>query len=392
MAPSSDTASARLRFLDASRGVTMFFVFLSHFAWLYFSAPEQQEWRNGLIRIGMIATPTFVILSGMVLGVQYYATRADFARMQARFIDRGLFLLLVGHIAISIALVRVEQWAFVLYTTDIIGIAMILGALLVPKLGGRSRLCLGVTIYAASWLTVYFWHPDSSSGETIKQLLFGSLSPTALLAHSFPIVPWFGVYIAASVLGEHLAALSLSGAVRRLAIQLILLGVGGLAVVAGIKLAAFGLGLSPLMGNVTSELLRVGQKSPPGPLYLLSYGGTGILLICACLVVESRRWFRAGLRCAATCGNASLFLFVGHFYLYWVALYPLNFGGLGLGIVYFAGSTTVLILAAHVWQHHRGNRFLTLRHAIGAAPVAGAAPRLRLSTVPVMWVEAATTN
>jgi hypothetical protein len=54
MVPNSDPAHPRLRFLDAARGVTMVFVFVSHFAWLY------------------VGTPTLVILSGMVLGMQYH--------------------------------------------------------------------------------------------------------------------------------------------------------------------------------------------------------------------------------------------------------------------------------------------------------------------------------
>jgi uncharacterized membrane protein len=391
MVPSSDPAHPRLRFLDAARGVTMFLVFLSHFAWLYVTEPEQQVWRDGLIRIGMIATPTFVILSGMVLGVQYHVARAAFARIQARFIDRGLFLLLVGHAAICLALVRVEDSVFVLYSTDIIGIAMILGALIVPNLGGVSRLCLAAAIYAVSWVAVYFWHPvpAGSTGDIVKELLFGSLRPTALPSHSFPIMPWFAVYMAASVLGEYLAALSRNGAIRRLAIQLTVLGVAGVAVVAAVKLAALGLGLSPLTGNVASALLRVGQKSPPAPLYLLSYGGLGLLLLCGCIVVEARQWFRSGLRCAATCGEASLFLFLGHFYLFWVVLDHLNPAGLGPGIVYFALSTTALILAAHVWQQRRGNRFFTLRYAIGFDQFFRFAPRPRLASVPVMWMDGA---
>ena len=159
--------------------------------------------------------------------------------------------------------------------------------------------------------------------------------------------------------------------------------------VAGVKLAAWGLGLSPLTGNVTSALLRVGQKSPPGPLYLLSYGGIGLLVLCGCVVVEGRQWFRRGIRCAATCGEASLFLYLAHFYLFWVVLYDLKPGGLGRGIVYFTLSTTALILAAHVWQHRRGNRFFTLRYAIGSARFFRFAPRPRLATVPVMWMDGA---
>jgi uncharacterized membrane protein len=389
MAPSSAAATVRLRFLDASRGVTMLFTFLSHFGWLYFTEPEQQGWRISLVRIGMIATPSFVILSGMVLGVQYHTARAAFARMQARFLDRGLFLLLVGHVAISVALLRVEHGAFVLYSTDVIGIAMVLGALLVPKLDARSRLCCSAAIYATSWLAVYWWHPfaGDSIGRTVKELLFGSLTPTALPEQSFPIMPWFAVYLASSVLGEHLAALSRSGASRRLAAQLTCLGLAPVALMVAVKLTAAGLGLSPLMGNVTSALLRVGQKFPPGPLYLLSYGGIGILLVCGCIVVENRQWFRSGLRCAAVCGEASLFLFLAHFYLFWFGIYFLHRGGPGRGLVYFALSTSALILAAHVWQRYHGNRFLTFRYAINRERVAGFVTHMRLETVPVMWVE-----
>jgi hypothetical protein len=271
---------------------------------------------------------------------------------------------------------------------------MILGAVFVPKLGGRSRLCLSAAIYVAGWLAVYFWQPiaGSSIEETIKELLFGSLPLTALPGQSFPIMPWFAVYIAASVLGEYLAALSRSGAIRRLATQLTVLAIAGLAVVAAVKLAALALGVSPLTGNVTSALLRVGQKSPPAPLYLLTYGGIGVLLVGGCIAVETRQWFGRGLRCAAICGKASLFLFLGHFYLFWFGLYVLTRGGPGRGLVYFALSTTALIVAAHVWQRCRGNRFFTVRYPIGAVRFTGIGTHLRLDTVPVMWGEEHATN
>src|SRR5688572_9151279 len=192
MVPGSDSASRRLRFVDAARGVTMFFVLLSHFGFAYFTAPEQAMWRDLLARIGMIATPTFVILSGMVLGVQYHAAGPGFRRIQARFIDRGLFMLLVGHFVISLALRQFDNSAFFVYSTDGLGIAMILGALLVPKLEWRSRLGLGVTAYVGSWLAVYFWQPlpGDHSGEVVKELMFGSLTPTALGYDSFAVVPW----------------------------------------------------------------------------------------------------------------------------------------------------------------------------------------------------------
>ena len=92
----------------------MFFVVLSHFASMYFVEPELAGWCWALVRVGMIATPTFVILSGMLLGVHHLAG-PRFSRIQTRLIDRGLFLVLASH-----ALVAFPQgnWGLVLFSTD----------------------------------------------------------------------------------------------------------------------------------------------------------------------------------------------------------------------------------------------------------------------------------
>lgn len=347
MDSSSRPAPTRLHFLDASRGLTMFFVLLSHFASVYFTAPEQEGWRAALIRIGMIATPTFVILSGMVLGVQHHAAHANFDRIRAGYIDRGLFLLFIGHLVISFALQRVEHTMLQLYSTDVIGTAMIVGAFLVSKLTTRSRLGVSAAVYVASWVAIYAWHPHAASGmEAIKELLVGSLTPNVLAGGSCPIAPWFAVYLASSVLGERLAGMAHSGAVRRSWNEFVLCGTGGIAAMVAVKLAALRLGVSPLTGNVSSALLRVGQKSPPAPLYLMFYGGIGLLLMCGCLVAEKRQWCRRAFRCVTTCGEASLFVFLAHFYLFWVGLYRLGPGGPALGLVYFSCSTIVLVASA----------------------------------------------
>ena len=53
MVPSPEVWRAtRLRFLDVARGASMFLVLLSHFASVYFRAPEQQEWRMALVHMG----------------------------------------------------------------------------------------------------------------------------------------------------------------------------------------------------------------------------------------------------------------------------------------------------------------------------------------------------
>ncbi len=365
--------STRLRFLDVARGATMFFVLLSHFGSVYFRAPEHDVWRTALIRLGMVATPTFVILSGVLIGVLYQRCGSGFAHIQARLIDRGLFLVLIGHTVISLALSSVLEVPLWSYSTDAIGAAMVLGALVVPRVSGRSRLVLSLAAYLASWLPIYLWIPEAPGGEAIKEVVFGSLTPLTFRAGAFPLVPWVAVYLASSVFGERLASLHERGAARQMARELAALGVGGVAGMAAIKLAALQLGISPLMGNVTSALLRVGQKSPPAPLYLMFYGGLGMLLILGCLMLETRGWCRRALRCAEVCGEVSLFVFIAHFYVFWLGIYKLGPGGPGLGLVYFALSVTALVIAAQVWHRGEYNRVFTVGYEVGHRRFAPAA-------------------
>jgi uncharacterized membrane protein len=354
-------ATTRLRFLDIARGATMFFVLLSHFGSVYFRSPSEDGWRMAFVRIGMVATPTFVILSGVLIGVLYQRCRSRFSRIQTKLIDRGLFLLLIGHLLISVVLrgeTRIQHWSF---STDAIGVSMILGALIIPLLSGRARVFLSAAAYVWSWVAVYGWMPGGvGAPEFAKEIFFGSLTPVAFPAGSFPLVPWVAVYLASSVFGERLASLHQRGATRQLIRELTALGIGGVVVMAAVKLAALELGISPLTGSITSELLRVGQKYPPGPLYLLFYGGFSMLLLLSCVVAESRNWVRRVLRCAEACGEVSLFIFIAHFYLYYLVLYKLGPGGPGRGLVYFAASVAALVAAAELWQRHGWNRLFTV--------------------------------
>ncbi len=375
-------ALPRLRFLDASRGLTMFFVLLSHFASMYFVGPDVAGWRWALIRLGMIATPTFVILSGMLLGVHYHTAGAGFSRIQTRLIDRGLFLVLVSHAVIAFPQ---ESWSLALFSTDGLGVAMIFGALLLPVMRAHGRLAVGLGAYAASWLAILFWHPTpgANGGTILKEALFGDLAPTALSSGTFPIVPWFAVYLVSSVFGERLAALYTRGSTRRLVTELVYLGAGGVATAGGIELLAWWLGALHGPRTVASAIIWVGQKSPPAPLYLMFYCGAGLLLLCGCLVAETRQWFRSVFRSAVVCGEASLFVYFAHFYLFWLGRHMLARGGVTLGFAYFALSTATLVMGAHIWQRWALNRVFTVRYR--SAP--DLLPWLRLDAVPVMWVE-----
>jgi uncharacterized membrane protein len=98
--------STRLVFVDAGRGFAMLFVCLSHFAFAYFSAdPTSVGGRTHevLNAIGMVASPTFVLISGFLLGFLYRIQSGEFGPVRRRMIDRGIFLLTIGHALILLA-------------------------------------------------------------------------------------------------------------------------------------------------------------------------------------------------------------------------------------------------------------------------------------------------
>ena len=306
---------------------------------------------------------------------------AGFSRIQTRLIDRGLFLVLASHAVVAFPQ---GNWGLVLYSTDGLGIAMIFGALLLPEMRKHSRLAIGVSAYVVSWLAIYFWHPTpGTTGATIvKEAMFGSLVPMAFNSGTFPIVPWLGVYLVSSVFGERLAALYAQGSTRRLMTELLYLGLGSVAIVVGIEIVAW-LGVFGGSRFNASALVRVGQKSPPAPAYLLFYCGAGLLLLCACLVAEQRQWFRRTFRHAVVCGETSLFVYFAHWYLLCLGSQVLARGGVARGFAYFAASTAILVIAAHVWQRRALNRVFTARYR----PTPVRLLWLRLNAVPVMWVE-----
>src|SRR5947209_17006849 len=80
--------SARVSSIDAARGAAMFFVCLSHFAGAYL-------WKHGirgadfLATVSMIASPSFVLISGMTLGFLGALNPQSLPHLRVRLLDRG---------------------------------------------------------------------------------------------------------------------------------------------------------------------------------------------------------------------------------------------------------------------------------------------------------------
>ena len=349
--------SGRIAFLDAARGVAMFFVLLSHFSIIYFQLPDGAAWAALLNLIGMIASPTFTVVSGLLLGFLYATKGSRFAVLRDKFVDRGLFLLTVGHVIVAAAQWHQQPdtlWSFV--RTDCIGASIVAGALMIARVSGRMRLALGVGGYLASWLVIALWHPSTIIGTTIERVLFGDMTAT-----NFPFVPWFSLYIASTVLGESFGRAGFA-ALRVLARKLAFVSGGGVALAFAFAAVTHRWGPFFQPHTIASNFTWIVQKYPPGPVYMLFYGGLAIAIVAVLIVVESRGW--PGMGFLASNGQASFFIFAVHPVLLDVlSLLPSRPSA--AWPIYFVAFYAAMSALALMWERSNGNRFMTvafLRH------------------------------
>jgi hypothetical protein len=366
------STSNRFQFLDVARGSAMFFVLLSHFAFTYF--PERDASRSLLTLIGMVASPTFIIINGLMVGLLYRLRPDDFARIRILFTDRGLFLLTIGHLLLLVS--HVSYAVRFISITDAVGVCMLTVPWLVTVLRGRDLLRLGSAMFCLSMLVSVFWEPTGHSATIVKEALFGGYEGSHLFGYSFAILPWLSFNIVAAALGDRLGRHYLRGG--NTAMERLLL-----------KTAASGVALAAILNGACHALIHFGyaaglhrwrvhspfQKWPPSPIYLLFYGGIGLLLIVGCLrAVEDPRG-RSVVSALATLGQTSFVLFVVQYAVYFEIL-PRVRGYLAEGWwpVYFALSIPLVIVPALVWHRAGGNRLLTVgyqRWASGRRAAAG---------------------
>ncbi|MDQ2768228.1 MAG: DUF1624 domain-containing protein, partial [Gemmatimonadota bacterium] len=205
----SDARAERWLAIDASRGVAMAFVCLSHFATGYFASighPARQDLTD---RISMLASPAFMLISGSMLGLLSAARSTEqFARVRAKLVDRGLFLIIIAHALIVIAHLPLREgprawmrWGFI---TDTIGVCLLVVPTIVRRVSGRACLALASTMYTASWWIVCAWHPTQLAARFVKDTIFGPMGTSTRL-YNFPVLPWLAVYLAGTSLGGEMA-------------------------------------------------------------------------------------------------------------------------------------------------------------------------------------------
>lgn len=366
--PAIATASVALRLtaLDAARGMAMLLVCLAHFSQYYLSL---NAFPGTLIfPLCMLATPSFMLISGALTGYIHSCNPAQFFKFEKLLLSRGIFLLTVGHISISLAhiyrsanILDAFRWIFV---TDAIGFAIIAGPPIVRKVSSGKRLLLSLALLIISWWCTVAFYPTTPLQHAVKELLWGSYENT-FFELSFPFFSWLAFYLASSLVGEYIASCQRQDeSLSSLPSRLMTVGCVIFCIGAALKILDFiaiRLSILPAQG-VMWKLTSPFQKDPPGLTYILVYGGASVVMIGAMFFIERARLLVRLVAHLQMFGQTSLFLFIAQYYVYYTFVPFFHTKSLPGGWpLHFLVSILLLSSMAAFWQKQNLNRYLKVR-------------------------------
>lgn len=357
--------SVRFEAFDAARGVGMLLVCLSHFSTSYLHQ-ENGSTRDLMFNIGMIASPTFVAVSGIMLGLLSTRNDQTFSDLRVKLTDRALFMLVIAHNLITLSLIRwIPHGSSAMrrsVMTDTIAGCLLAGVWLVTTTSRRLRIGAGIACVVVAWVLVLRWSPNGMLGEDAKELLVGAI-PYQALAYTVPMLPWFGVYLICTAFGQHLGGLYLRGDRRGVERAFLIVAVSGIGFAIGARLLRGALepsGHAAALAWAFAPVFSPWQKIPPSPAYMAFFGGLGFGLLWLVMSVTHRGWFRPLTREAATIGRCSLAVFVAQYFMYYTLLGPLRLPYSRAWPLLLLASFGLMLLFARVWDRHKLNAVLTV--------------------------------
>ena len=361
----------REQFIDATRGLAMLGVMTAHFGWIFSDLHPEFQLGHILTKYLDVSAPTFMVISGALLGYIYEKRERRLGDFALKLMDRGLFLLTVGHLVISAAYIAYasERYGAMTFAqiTDAIGLAILVGPLLVTRTSALTRVVVGISLFLMSWIATAGWLPESSTGQWIKDTLFGAeLGRQSRWSYNFPVIPWMSVYIIATALGQYMAKLRRE--TNHSALLYRMLGIGGLLLFAATSVKAlwiaasysgFAATLTDSRQALLYALTEFHQKRPPGLGFFLYTTSVSLMLLSLMFFFESRRVFRKPMSLLTAMGRNSLFLFLlqEHVYVSWMWMAQPKLASWPLA---YSVTVAAILAALYVWQKFGSTSFFTV--------------------------------
>lgn len=364
-------AGSRIAPIDATRGLAMMFSCLSHFGWWLHSSYPYAGSRLG--EIGMVATPTFLLTSGAMVGMLCTGAAQAASDLKSQLFNRGLFLLTIGHLLISVAeSTRTGGILKAIYgasVVDEIGLCTLIAAFFVPQIANpkfcRWAATIAAAVFLIAWLIVLSWHPATRGWQDIKQILLGGNDTGNLPGiYTAPTLQYMAIY-ALGLPAGHVLKKYVTGeaAPIPLAVRTIQFGMLLVFIASALRLAIFlidknsSLPISPALAFSYAPT----HKLPPSPAYLLFFGGFGLIFSGALFWLWQRSRFaqQTIIPWLAAIGKASLFVFILQYFLYWMLPDLLGITAGRWSILLLIANVLIIRHAATFWTNIRGNRWLT---------------------------------
>jgi hypothetical protein len=248
------------------------------------------------------------------------------------------------------------------FITDAIAIAIMVGPPLIERTTASKRVFLGALAISMCWVVDAFWIPRGTLGNAILQYVFGGSVEGSFTG--FAALPWLGVYLLATSLGERLGNEALARESSTLEMTLRRVGLAGIAIGGAITVLRHVLRVvRPGLVSRHAELdtfLKVSGKFPPGPVYLLCFGGAGLVLVVTVFAVVRKAPLTSVTRSLATIGRASFFIFILQAYVYYIVLPWMKVPYPQLWPAYYVGTIVLFGGAAAVWNRFDANRYLSV--------------------------------
>lgn len=370
--------------IDSARGIAMMLVFTSHFSWILHLKLQTPRQNLVALHAGMVASPAFIIISGIIFGMFYHANRPFFAQMRSRLWDRALFLLTVTHLLLTIAhyplsesVAQALRWSFM---TDTIGISIILASFCVHTMSMKARFFVSLLVYFfASWLATH-WHIESIYGALVKETLFGSYSRHHYYSN-FPIAPWFSLYLMATCLGQFMQSCYHNGDQERIGRSLLLLSAatitgaaacGAIDILMHWRITLYS--AAPFLDvgsrfSIENFIIfldsRVFLRYPPTLGYFLLYTGLTLFLLNMTFRLAKIRFISYFFGYASMIGRTSLFNFVIQYFVYYFVFYVLPCPKLESAyLLYFIISILFISTCSYIWDTRGYNHFIGFAHLI----------------------------